>query len=133
MIIRRCEREIYDIRDERGAIPGAAAKQDGCGMPARHAVVPTFVDLVGQYTGTIVCDALATHAAGARAGPGITLAACWAHCPEPSAIWACPRNGKPPEAPARILRWVAQDNCRGHRDARNESTLGKDASVRLGD
>lgn len=39
----------------------------------------TFVDLVGEYTGTIVCDALATHAAGARAGPGITLAACWAH------------------------------------------------------
>ena len=36
----------------------------------------TFVDLVGEYTGTIVCDALATHAAGARAGPGITLAAC---------------------------------------------------------
>jgi transposase len=39
----------------------------------------TFVDLVGEYTGTIVCDALATHGAGARASPGITLAACWAH------------------------------------------------------
>jgi transposase len=39
----------------------------------------TFVDLVGEYEGTIVCDALATHAAGAREGPGITLAGCWAH------------------------------------------------------
>jgi transposase len=39
----------------------------------------TFVDLVGSYTGTIVCDALSTHAAGAREGPGITLAGCWAH------------------------------------------------------
>lgn len=39
----------------------------------------TFVDLVGTYCGTIVCDALATHAAGARDGPGIVLAGCWAH------------------------------------------------------
>jgi transposase len=39
----------------------------------------TFVDLVGDYQGTIVCDALATHAAGAREGPGIVLAGCWAH------------------------------------------------------
>jgi len=39
----------------------------------------TFIDLVGRYRGTIVCDALATHAAGARAGPGIELAGCWAH------------------------------------------------------
>ncbi len=39
----------------------------------------TFTELVGDYHGTIVCDALATHAAGAREGPGITLAACWAH------------------------------------------------------
>jgi transposase len=39
----------------------------------------TFGELVGNYHGTIVCDALATHAAGAREGPGITLAGCWAH------------------------------------------------------
>lgn len=39
----------------------------------------TFVDLVGDYRGTIVADALGTHAAGARAGPGIVLAGCWAH------------------------------------------------------
>ena len=39
----------------------------------------TFKDLVGDYTGTIVCDALQTHAAGARDGPGIVLGGCWAH------------------------------------------------------
>jgi len=39
----------------------------------------TFGALVGNYHGTIVCDALKTHEAGAREGPGITLAGCWAH------------------------------------------------------
>jgi len=39
----------------------------------------TFTDLVGDYRGVIVCDALATHEAGAREGPGIVLAGCWAH------------------------------------------------------
>jgi transposase len=39
----------------------------------------TFRDLVGDYHGTIIADALATHAAGARGDPGIVLAACWAH------------------------------------------------------
>lgn len=39
----------------------------------------TFETLVGGYKGTIVCDDLSTHSAGARAGPGIILAGCWAH------------------------------------------------------
>jgi hypothetical protein len=39
----------------------------------------TFRELVGDFEGTIVCDALFTHAAGARDGPGIVLAGCWAH------------------------------------------------------
>jgi len=39
----------------------------------------TFKALVGEYEGVIVCDALKTHEAGAREGPGIRLAACWAH------------------------------------------------------
>jgi transposase len=39
----------------------------------------TFKDLVGDYVGTIVADALGTHEAGAREGPGIALAGCWAH------------------------------------------------------
>jgi transposase len=39
----------------------------------------TFKALVGTYNGVIVCDALKTHEAGAREGPGIVLAGCWAH------------------------------------------------------
>lgn len=39
----------------------------------------TFKELVGDYNGTIVADALGTHEAGAREGPGIVLAGCWAH------------------------------------------------------
>jgi transposase len=39
----------------------------------------TFRALVGSYNGVIVCDALKTHEAGARDGPGIVLAGCWAH------------------------------------------------------
>jgi transposase len=39
----------------------------------------TFTALVGDYNGTIVADALSTHEAGAREGPGIVLAGCWAH------------------------------------------------------
>lgn len=39
----------------------------------------TFKALVGNYAGVIVCDALKTHEAGARDGPGILLAGCWAH------------------------------------------------------
>jgi transposase len=39
----------------------------------------TFKALVGGYHGVIVCDALKTHEAGARDGPGIELAGCWAH------------------------------------------------------
>jgi transposase len=39
----------------------------------------TFKELVGNYCGTIVCDDLGTHEAGAREGPGIALANCWAH------------------------------------------------------
>lgn len=40
----------------------------------------TFKLLVGEYKGTIVCDALKTHEAGARELPGIRLSGCWAHC-----------------------------------------------------
>ena len=39
----------------------------------------TFKDLVGNYEGTIVCDALKTHEAGARGNDRIALGACWAH------------------------------------------------------
>jgi transposase len=39
----------------------------------------TFKSLIGNYRGVIVCDALATHGAGARGNDGIALAGCWAH------------------------------------------------------
>lgn len=39
----------------------------------------TFEALVGGFEGTIVCDALSSHGAGARGSPGVTLAGCWAH------------------------------------------------------
>jgi transposase len=39
----------------------------------------TFKALVGDYAGTIVCDALKTHEAGARGNDRIALAGCWAH------------------------------------------------------
>jgi transposase len=40
----------------------------------------TFLDLVGPYSGVIVCDAATAHGSGARDAPGtIILAGCWAH------------------------------------------------------
>ena len=39
----------------------------------------TFVALMKGYRGWVVCDALGTHEAGARACPGLRLAGCWAH------------------------------------------------------
>jgi len=50
---------VHRIRDDKGA--------------------DTFRQLVGAYEGTIVCDALKTHEAGARGSPRIVLAGCWAH------------------------------------------------------
>jgi transposase len=40
----------------------------------------TFVALVGEYEGVIVCDAASTHGAGARGSPKIVPAGCHAHC-----------------------------------------------------
>jgi transposase len=39
----------------------------------------TFKDLVGDFRGVMVVDALKTHEAGARDSPAIVLAGCWAH------------------------------------------------------
>ena len=42
--------------------------------------IPTFEAITESFSGTIVSDMLRTHiSAAARAGPRITLAACWAH------------------------------------------------------
>ena len=39
----------------------------------------TFTELLKGFEGTVVCDAAASHSAGAREGPNIKLAHCWAH------------------------------------------------------
>lgn len=50
---------VHRIRDDKGA--------------------DTFRDLMGNYQGVVVCDALKTHEAGARGNEKIALAGCWAH------------------------------------------------------
>jgi transposase len=37
------------------------------------------LQVLGDFTGTAVCDAMSSHAAAARDGPGFRLANCWAH------------------------------------------------------
>ena len=39
----------------------------------------TFEQVTAGFQGVVVCDMMTTHIAAARAGPHITLAACWAH------------------------------------------------------
>jgi len=57
----------------------------------------TFSDLVG----TIVCDDLGTHEAGARASPESTLANCWAH------VYRRFEEAKPDHAEAeKALAWI---------------------------
>lgn len=84
----------------------------------------TFIDLVGKYTGTIVCDALATHGAGARAGPGIVLAGCWAH------VYRKFEEAMPdhPEA-ERALAWIG---ALYEIDARAEGEIAQLAELRRG-
>lgn len=63
----------------------------------------TFKELVGDYAGVIVCDALKTHGAGARGSPKILLSGCWAHC------FRKFEEAQPdhPEA-ARALAWIGE-------------------------
>jgi transposase len=61
----------------------------------------TFKSLMDGYRGTIVCDALKTHEAGARDCEGIALAGCWAH------VFRKFEEAAPdhPEA-SLVLRWI---------------------------
>jgi transposase len=92
----------------------------------------TFTDLVGNYTGTIVCDALATHGAGARASPGVVLAGCWAH------VFRKFEEAKPdhPEA-ERALAWIgalyAIDDRAGDDVALRAELRRTEAAAVLGD
>lgn len=64
----------------------------------------TFVDLVGDFSGVIVCDMMSTHAAGARASPGeIVLAACWAH------VYRKFRDAAPNHPDAiQMMNWISE-------------------------
>ena len=39
----------------------------------------SFADVLGDYSGTIVCDEAGTHGAAAKRNPRLHIAACWAH------------------------------------------------------
>lgn len=63
----------------------------------------TFKDLMGSYTGTIVCDALKTHEAGARGNDAIALAGCWAH------VYRKFEEAAPDHPEANLaLKWIGQ-------------------------
>lgn len=63
----------------------------------------TFKELIGSYYGVIVCDALKTHEAGARDGPGILLAGCWAH------VYRKFEEAEPDHPEANLaLGWIGQ-------------------------
>jgi transposase len=63
----------------------------------------TMTDLVGNFCGVIVADALSTHQAGARASPGIVLAGCWAH------VYRRFEEAVPDHPDAeRMLEWIGQ-------------------------
>ena len=74
---------VHRIRDDKGAA--------------------TFGELVGDYEGTVVCDALKTHEAGAREAPGIQLAACWAH------VYRKFKEAEPDHPEAHLaLEWIGE-------------------------
>lgn len=89
----------------------------------------TFKELVGNYCGTIVCDDLGTHEAGAREGPGILLANCWAH------VYRRFEEAMPdhPEA-EKAVAWIGalyEIDRRAERDLARLSELRRTESVRV--
>ena len=85
----------------------------------------TFGALVGNYHGVIVCDALATHAAGAREGPVIALAGCWAH------VFRKFEEAAPDHPVAdRALAWIGALYAI---DARADGDLARLAELRRGE
>jgi transposase len=82
----------------------------------------TFKDLMGDYAGTVVCDALKTHEAGARGNDGIELAGCWAH------VFRKFEEAAPDHPEAHlVLKWIAQLY---EIDERAEGDLAKKAELR---
>jgi transposase len=74
---------VHQIRDDKGAA--------------------TFKELMAGYRGTIVCDALKTHEAGARGNDDIVLAGCWAH------VFRKFEEAAPDHPEAKLaLEWIGQ-------------------------
>jgi transposase len=63
----------------------------------------TFKALMDGYKGTVVCDALKTHEAGARGNDAIALAGCWAH------VFRKFEEAVPDHPEAHLaLKWIGQ-------------------------
>ena len=100
---------VHRIRDDKGA--------------------ETFKDLMAGYRGTIVCDALKTHEAGARGNDAIRLAGCWAH------VFRKFEEARPdhPEA-QRALEWIGKlydIDGRDDGDLQKRAQLRRDQSVHV--
>jgi transposase len=82
----------------------------------------TFRDLMDGYTGTIVCDALKTHEAGARGNDAISLAGCWAH------VYRKFEEAEPDHPEANVaMKWIGQLY---EFDERADGDLAKKAELR---
>jgi len=82
----------------------------------------TFKDLMDGYKGTIVCDALKTHEAGARGNDAIALAGCWAH------VYRKFEEAAPDHPEAHLaLQWIGQLY---EIDERAEGDMAKKAELR---
>jgi len=82
----------------------------------------TFKALMQGYKGTVVCDALKTHEAGARGNDDIVLAGCWAH------VYRKFEEAAPDHPEASLaLKWIGQIYAI---DERAEGDLGKRAELR---
>jgi transposase len=93
---------VHRIRDDKGA--------------------DTFKSLVSDYRGTIVCDALKTHEAGARGNDAIALAGCWAH------VYRKFEEAAPDHPEASLaLKWIGELY---EIDERAEADLAKKAELR---
>jgi transposase len=82
----------------------------------------TFRALMDGYRGTVVCDALKTHEAGARGNDAIALAGCWAH------VYRKFEEAAPDHPEAQLaLKWIGELYAV---DERTKGDLEKRADLR---
>jgi transposase len=82
----------------------------------------TFKDLMRDYRGVVVCDALKTHEAGARGNDNIALAGCWAH------VYRKFEEAAPDHPEANLaMQWIGQLY---DIDAKADGDLPKKAELR---